>query len=178
MATDTPAFVWEDSEIKYLTKISATCEDMALRHREIYIRYKRYQARFRIPAIVISAVTGMFSFGNANFPEKYRGMVNIITGISSVMIAIFNSLESYMKIGDVMSNSLLAATLFRKLKERIDCELALPVKDREMDGVAFVREVTETYDKAFNIAPIIIKKAWFIQAENEKPETEMQSDMV
>ena len=167
-------YSWDESEIKYLTKISSTCETMALRHREIYLRYKRYQARFRIPAIVISAITGMFSFGNANFPEKYRGMVNIITGVSSVLIAVFNSLESYMKIGDVMSNSLLAATLFRKLKERIDCELALPVKDREMDGVVFVREVTEAYDKAFNIAPIIIKKDWFIGS----PNLESRSDFV
>ena len=156
---------WAPAEVQYLKSLSKTAEDLSIKLKRTYIRYKRYQARFRIPAIIVSALAGLFSFGNANFPQQYQSMVSIITGCCSVAIAVLNSIETYMKIGETMSSCMMAAMAFHKLKEKIDCELALPVSDRQASGIKFLRECVVLYDKTYQTAPSLLRQQWFVRPE-------------
>ncbi len=156
---------WLVAEQRYLEKMSATCKRLTEKFKVINARYGRYQARFRIPSIILSSVTGLFSMGNSNFPAGYQQYVSIGVGIVSVSIAVLGSIESYMKIGDIMTHCMQAATTFHKLKEKIDCELALPVNDRRSDGITFVRECAVEYHKAFAVGGNLIKSDWFIEPE-------------
>jgi hypothetical protein len=161
------AQVWLPAEQQYLIKMSQTCKRLTDKFKAIHSRYNKYQARFRIPSIILSSITGLFSMGNSNFPDGYQQYVSIGVGIVSVSIAVLGSIETYMKIGDIMGHCMLAATNFHKLKEKIDCELALPVKDRRTSGILFIRECSTEYHKAFAVGGNFIKSDWFIQPEYE-----------
>lgn len=157
--------IWLPLEELYLKKMSETCNRLTDKFKVIFRRYNRYQARFRIPSIILSSVTGLFSMGNSNFPAEYQQYVSIGVGVVSVAIAVLGSIESYMKIGDIMGSCMQAAGVFHKLKEKIDCELALPVGDRRGSGIIFVRECALEYQKAFALGGKLIKADWFIHPE-------------
>jgi hypothetical protein len=165
-STDPPpqTHEWLAPEQRYLEKMSDTCKRLTEKFKVIHRRYSKFQARFRIPSIILSSVTGLFSMGNSNFPAGYQQYVSVGVGIVSVSIAVLGSIESYMQIGDIMSQCMQAATT---LKEKIDCELALPIKDRRTDGIVFVRECAVEYHKAFAVGGNLIKSDWFIQPEYE-----------
>ena len=155
---------WLPEEEAYLYEVSKTCETLSTKYKYYYEVYKKAQARFKIPSIVISSVTGLTSFlGTSDFPEQMRNWIPIAVGISSLFIAILNSIESYMKIGETMSGCLQASISLQKLKETIDLELSVPPDDRNDSGIIFVRECHSKYEKILELSPHIIKNIKFIK---------------
>lgn len=155
---------WLPEEEAYLTEMSRTCEVLSTKYKHYYEVYKKAQARFKIPSIIISSLTGLTSFlGTSDFPEETRNWIPIAVGISSLFIAILNSIESYMKIGETMSGCLQSSISLQKLKETIDLEIAVPIDDRNDNGIVFVRECYAKYEKILELAPNIIKNIRFIK---------------
>lgn len=154
---------WLPEEENYLKELSKLCQELSCKFKRYHDVYRDRQAKFKIPAIIISSVTGIISFGTSNFPPQYSNYVSIGVGISSLCIALINSIESYMKIGENMSGSIQASMSFQKLKESIDIELALPVEDRTSQGIIFLRECFSNYEKTWDLAPQILKNIRFIR---------------
>ena len=150
--------------MKELSKLS---QELSCKFKRYHDLYRDRQAKFKIPAIVISSITGIISFGTSNFPPQYSNFVSIGVGISSLFIALINSIESYMKIGETMSGSIQASISFQKLKESIDVELALPPEDRTSQGIIFLRECFSQYEKIWDLAPNILKNVRFIRPSYE-----------
>lgn len=160
---------WLPEEVLYLQDISKLCQDLSGKFKRYYELYKTRQGKFKIPAIIISSITGLTSFGTSNFPDKYQKWVSIGVGGASIFIALLNSIESYMKIGETMSGCLQASLSLQKLKEYIDIELALPAEDRSSDGIDFIRDIFSKYEKIIDLSPSIIKNIKYIRpsfAEN------------
>jgi hypothetical protein len=109
------------------------------------------------------------SFGNSNFPENFQNYVNIGVGACSIFIAILNSIESYMKIGEIIGGTLQASINFQKLKESIDVELSLPVDNRTSQGIIFLRQCYQNYEKYWDLAPNILRKMRFIRTTSGAP---------
>lgn len=154
---------WLVEEEMYLKDLSKLCQELSCKFKRYHDVYKERQAKFKIPAIIISSITGIISFGTSNFPPQYSNFVSIGVGISSLFIALINSIESYMKIGENMSGSIQTSISFQKLKESIDIELALPVDDRTSSGIIFLRECYSKYEKIWDLAPNITKNVRFIR---------------
>jgi len=154
---------WLPEEEVYLKDLSKLCQELSCKFKRYHDVYKERQAKFKIPAIIISSITGIISFGTSNFPPQYSNYVSIGVGISSLFIALINSIESYMKIGENMSGSIQASMSFQKLKEAIDIELALPEEDRTSKGIIFLRECYSKYEKIWDLAPNILKNVRFIR---------------
>jgi hypothetical protein len=110
---------WLPEEEVYLRELSKLCQELSSKYKRYYELYKVRQAKFKIPSIIISSVTGLTSFGTSNFPERYQKWVSIAVGASSLFIALLNSIESYMKIGETMSGCLQTSISLQKLKEFI-----------------------------------------------------------
>ena len=166
--------LWLPEEEEYLSKLSRICQIKSIKHRNYYMAYKRKDAKFKIPAIIISAITGLVSFGTSSYPEDSRELVSIFIGISAVSIAIVNSIESYMKIGEIMAGCLQASISLQKLKEHIDIELLLPPSDRGTQGILFLRDVYSKYEKINELAPNVFKTIYFVNPyELDKKLTEI-----
>lgn len=154
---------WLPEEEVYLRELSKLCQELSSKYKRYYELYKVRQAKFKIPSIIISSVTGLTSFGTSNFPEAYQKWVSIAVGASSLFIALLNSIESYMKIGETMSGCLQTSMSLQKLKEFIDIELALPLDDRNTQGILFLRDCYSKYEKILDLSPSILKNVRFIR---------------
>jgi len=157
------AHMWNAQEEDYLRSLSQVCQELSQKFKVYHDVYLKRQFKFRIPSIVISSITGLASFGTTNFPDNYQNFVSIAVGASSIFIAILNSIESYMKIGEIISGTLQASINFQKLKEQIDIELALPIEDRNSQGIVFVRECYAMYEKYWDLSPHILARVRFIK---------------
>lgn len=144
---------WYNKEVEYLQVIQSSCLDLAKQYMELYNRTYQIQTRLRLPAIILSSFTGIASFGQGTFPVNYQRPVSITVGIINISIAILQTYESYLKIGDIVSKSLLAATSLKKLADRIHCETFVPVDDREKSGIDYLREIFTVYQTILDQAP-------------------------
>jgi hypothetical protein len=154
---------WLPEEESYLKELSRLCQELSNKYKLYYELYKTRQARFRIPSIIISSVTGLLSFGSTNFTPTSREYVSITVGIASLCIALLNSIETYMKIAENMAGSAQACIELQKLKESIDMELSLPLDDRPTQGILFLRDCYTRYERILDIAPNIFKTIRFIK---------------
>ena len=154
---------WLPEEEIYLRDLSRLCEQVSVKYKYYYEKYKKIQARFKIPSIIISSLTGLTSLGTSTFSSDSQQWISIGVGASSLFIAILNSIESYMKIGENMSGCLQASMSLQKLKEVIDLELAVPIEDREDPGINFVRECYAKYEKILELAPNIFQNLKFVR---------------
>ena len=154
---------WNVEEEEYLQDLSKLCQELAGKYKAYYDVYRKRQAKFKIPAIIISSVTGLASFGTSNFPEDKSNYISIGVGISSLCIALINAIESYMKIGETLSGCIQASASFQKMKESIDVELALPASERSLQGIIFLKDTFANYLKIWELAPPILKNVRFVR---------------
>ena len=155
---------WKPDQEAYLRDLSKTCEALSTRYKQSYDHYRKLEARFQLPAVVISATLGVAAFGNSQFDHDTQRSINIAMGVVGLGLGILNSIQSYLKIGTTMSGCLLASVNMSKVKENIDLELSLPIEDRGNSGIVFLREAFNHYEKHLDAAPPVLKRVRFIKS--------------
>jgi len=158
------AHAWKPDQEAYLRDLSRACETLAVRYKQEHDHYSKLEARFQLPAVVISATLGVAAFGNSQFDYNTQRSINITMGVVGLGLGILNSIQSYLKIGTTMSGCLLASANLQKLKENIDLELALPTEDRSHSGLVFLRDAYNNYEKHVDAAPSVLKRVRFIKS--------------
>jgi len=109
----------------------------------------------RLPSIILSAFSGTVSFGSSGLIDSPNAQkyISIGVGIINVGIAIIQTYESYLKVGDIVAKSLAGAQALKKLSDDIMCELCLPIEDRDSNGVTFLREAFGRYQAIMDQLP-------------------------
>lgn len=161
--------MWFPEEVKYLETLSNACKELANRYKEMYCKFKGQQTKYKMPAIVLGSVLGLASFGSNQFGEKNSRNISLFVGVTSLFISIISSVEAFLKLGENMSGSLVASMAFQKLKERIDVELALPEDNRSSNGLVFLRECYQEYQKIFDLAPAVLTRNRYITSTQVEP---------
>lgn len=147
--------IWNNTHEEYLTEMRKTCDEMVKAHRAGFRVMKHKQRFYRIPMIVLGTLSGTASFGTNTFPPTTRQYVSIIVGGISLLVAITQSIESYLKISERMSSHYIASQSFQKLSEDIYLELSQTSIDRTTSGIIFVRQCYERFEKIMEVAPYI-----------------------
>ena len=158
---------WKPDQEVYLRDLSRTCETLSMRYKQEYDHYRKLEARFQIPACIVSASLGIAAFGNNQFDQYAQRSINIAMGIVGLALGIMNSIQSYLKIGATMSGCLLASSNLQKVKENIDLELSLPFEDRGNSGIVFLRDAYNNYEKHMDAAPAVLKRVRFIKSPTQ-----------
>jgi|UniRef100_A0A6C0BGQ6 hypothetical protein len=153
--TSTTSQVWLQDEEIYLHSIQKSCEHLSHLYLKKYKQCKSLQTGLKLPAIIIGSFTGITSFGTDSFPKNGQKFVSIAVGIVSICIAILNTIESYLKVGENTNSAMTAATSLQKLREDINRELSLPVSDRCDNGIVFLRDIYTRYQQILTSAPIL-----------------------
>jgi len=161
------AMEWSESEELYLGELCRLCQELAQKYNVCYIIYKKRQNRVRLPMIALSSISGLISFGTSIFPDGYQSAVNISVGISSMLVALVGSIESFLKIPEIIAGSVQASLNFTKLAESISVELALPRHKRTSSGIVFLRECYKTYEKHCEAAPNVFTHVRFIRPQDK-----------
>lgn len=160
--------VWLPEEVRYLEKVSKTCQELSNRYRVLYTSYRSKEIKYKLPTIVMSSMLGLFSFGSNQFGEKNQNKIAIFVGATNIFISIISSIEAFLKLGENMSGSLVASNSYQKLKEKIDVELAIPPEGRSSQGLVFLRECYAEYLKIGDLAPAVLSRNRFITEEASK----------
>lgn len=144
---------WYAEEERYLKILYDICIQLSKEYMELYIITHKFQTKLRIPAIICSSLSGVASFGSSSFGDKIQRYISIGVGIVNVGIAIVQTYESYLKLGDIVSKSLSCSMAFKKLGESIFCETYIPVEDRNSTGITFLRDCFARYQTILDQAP-------------------------
>lgn len=159
---------WHPEEIRYLEKLSRTCQELSNRYKALYTAYKSKQVKYKLPTIILGSVLGLASFGSAQFGEGNQNKIAIFVGATNIVISIISSVEAFLKLGENMSGSLVASTSYQKLKEKIDVELSIPEDGRTGSGLMFLRECYSEYQKIGDLAPAVLVRNRYITEETSK----------
>jgi len=144
---------WYKEEEEYLRNLYLSCLEISKEYMKLYVSTHRIQTRLRLPTIMLSSFSGVASFGSSGFEQSSQRWISISVGIINVGIAIIQTYESYLKIGDVVSKSLSGSQLLKKVADDILCELSLPIEDRDSNGVTFLREIFGRYQAIIDTLP-------------------------
>lgn len=161
---------WCPEEERVLSDLSNACSVLKELYRSIYTRQKALQAKFRLPAIVMGSISGACSFGTTTFPSAYREYVSIAVGGASLFIAVLTTIESYLQVGQRLTQALSSSQALNKLMIDIRRELQLPVSDRETTGIVFVRDCHTRFAQIIEQSPAVdrdeIKKNYRLLKHN------------
>lgn len=150
---------WCEREEEYLQLLHKSCLELAEVYRRLYINTSRIQNKLRLPAIILSSLSGAANFGSSSFadgtqdPRKTQGYINISIGIVNVFIAMIQTYESFKKIADTVSKSISTSTALKKLSEDIHCMVFIPPGDRDTAGVMYLRDAFNRYQSIMDQAP-------------------------
>jgi hypothetical protein len=145
--------IWYDEEERYLKVLHDICVQLAKEYMDLYVVTHRFQTKLRIPSIIMSSVSGIASFGSSGFGDVAQRYISISVGVVNVCIAIIQTYESYLKVGEVVSKSLACSSAFKKLADSIYCETFIPVADRSANGVTFLRDCFTRYQTILDQSP-------------------------
>lgn len=148
-----PPLKWYDREEEYLTYLKDACSELSQVYMDLYLRTHKIQTKLRLPVIALSSCSGVASFGSSSFSPTAMRYISIGVGIVNVAIAIVQTYESYLKIADIVSKSLAASQSLKKLADHIECEIFIPIEDRESSGVTYLRECFSRYQAIIDQAP-------------------------
>lgn len=155
---------WKPDQEAYLRELSKVCLTLSVRYKIEYDHYRKLEARFQLPAIVVSSGIGLTAFGTNQFNADAQRTINITMGVVGLCLGILNSVQSYLKIGANMSGCLLASCNLQRLKESVDLELSLPVEDRSNSGLVFLREAYNNYETHISAAPPVLRSVRFVKS--------------
>jgi hypothetical protein len=155
------AHFWCEREEEYLELLHKTCLELAEVYRKLYVESSRIQNKLRLPAIILSSLSGAASFGASSFasssadPTKTQGYISISIGIVNVFIATIQTYESFKKIADTVSKSISTCLALKKLSEDIHCMIFIPPGDRDTAGVMYLRDAFNRYQSIIDQAPAL-----------------------
>jgi len=150
---------WCEREEEYLQLLHKSCVELAETYRKLYVEYSRIQNKLRLPAIILSSLSGAASFGASSFaasskdPEKTQGYISIAIGIVNVFIATIQTYESFKKIADIVSKSISTCLALKKLSEDIHCMVFIPPGDRDTAGIMYLRDAFNRFQSIMDQAP-------------------------
>lgn len=152
---------WCEREEEYLQLLHSACLDLSEVYRKLYVNTSRIQNKLRLPAIILSSLSGAANFGASSFasssadPQKTQGYISIAIGIVNVFIATIQTYESFKKVGDTVSKSISTCLALKKLSEDIHCMVFIPPGDRDTAGIMYLRDAFNKYQSIMEQAPAL-----------------------
>lgn len=114
-------------------------------HKERYYKNKGYLKYFKIPTIILSALSSVFSVGLQSYVEQ--SLVSVTTCLIGLFVGILNSLELFLAIQTTMENELTHSRDFYLLSVDIFKTLLLKRTHRMTKGPVYLDEKYTMYCK-------------------------------
>lgn len=136
---------WTTDLESILDKIRLNSNVLTEYHKERYYSYKGYLKYFKIPTIILSAFSSVFSVGLQSYVEQ--SVVSIITCFIGLFVGILNSLELFLAITQTMESELTHSRDFYLLSVDICKTLLLQREHRLENGKQYLNEKYSVYCK-------------------------------
>ena len=123
-------------------------------HLKSHEKYKRKNALFTIPVIIISTITGTANFAQDRFGEEYKSMVVMIIGSFNILAGIITTIYQFLKISEFNEAHRVASLSWDKFFRNIKTELTKNPLDR-FAPYEMIKISKEEYDRLIEISPLI-----------------------
>jgi hypothetical protein len=87
-----------------MDKIRLNSSNMSKQHKNNYFYYKWISTLFRVPTIIISSISGVFSVGTQSYMNQ--NTISAVVCLLSLSISIINSIELFLHISDNVETEL------------------------------------------------------------------------
>lgn len=147
---------WTNDIELILDRIRLNCVELSKYYKQEYHKYKGYLKYFRIPTIVLSAVSSIVSVGLK--PYLTQNTISISVCLMGLVVGIINSLELFLTIQTIMEKSLTTSKDFYLLSIEVFKILALERSHRFDKGRDTLIEIYNNYRKLIESAELMNKK--------------------
>lgn len=127
-------------------------------HNNAYINYKKLNARFSLPVIILSTVSGTANFAQGTFPLSWQNYVPLIIGAMNLFAAILSTVSQFLKVSEMMESHRVSSIQYGKVSRNIRLELTLPINERSVNGDMFIETCKAEYDRLIEQSPNIPEK--------------------
>ena len=158
---------WTTDLESILDKIRMNSNVLTEYHKERYYKYKGYLKYFKIPTIILSAFSSVFSVGLQSYVEQ--SVVSIITCLIGLFVGILNSLELFLAIAQTMESELTHSRDFYLLSVDICKTLLLQREHRLAKGKQYLNEKYSVYCKLVENSILVDK----VLTDNMLPTNEL-----
>lgn len=145
---------WKEEEERVLASWSDKAQCYEWMHYKAHASFKKSNAWFTIPVIIISTITGTANFAQDRFDESYRSWVVMGVGGMNIVAGIITTIYQFLKISELNEAHRVAALSWGKFCRNIKSELAKHPLDR-VNHDHFVGLAKEEYDRLVEISPMI-----------------------
>jgi hypothetical protein len=119
-----------------------------------HTKYRRLSARFTLPAITLSTITGTASFAQSSLPISIQAYAPAIIGSINIFIGILTTVQQYLKIGELNEAYRVSSIAWDKFARNIKIELSKDPSERT-DAGQFTKLCRNEYDRLMETSPPI-----------------------
>lgn len=153
-------------EIKYtaagenvLAQMSERASAFRWMHHQCSSKYKKLDARFQLPVIIISSLTGGISLSLGSMvPEEQQAVAQTAVGTLNLIVGIISSVAQFTKASALSEGHRAASISWGRLSRRLQIELALEPHLRSEDQDSLIKSSISTYDNLCEQGPVIDQK--------------------
>lgn len=149
------------------TLLEELCDEAQVRnklHGSHYIWYQSRNARYTLPVIILSVLSGSGNFISVNFPIIEKWLIIGIGGVS-IMTSIISAVAQYLKLGQFSESHRVATLAWGKFYTSIKFQLLLKPEDRT-DPKDLLQGICSEYERLYEISPILLPR--FIKKLSKK----------
>jgi len=145
---------WSPENEKILVEWCDIAQCYKWLNTKAHSRYSVLHARFTIPAITLSTISGTASFAQASLPLEYQVYAPMVIGTINIAIGILTTIQQYLKISELNESHRVAAIAWDKYARNIRIELAKAPKER-LDADIFIKHNRDEFDRLMETSPTI-----------------------
>ena len=147
---------WTNDIETILESIRANCALLTREYKKRYFGLKSTLQYFKLPVIIISAVSSIVSVGMTDYMEQ--SMISMTTCILGLLVSCLGSIEMYLKIQQQAEEDIISSREFQILSTEIFKTLSLRIEHRPLNGKEFLEKKFDQYIKLVESANPLSKK--------------------
>jgi hypothetical protein len=147
---------WKEEEEAILRDWADKAQIYELFHSKGHAVYKKKNAYYVIPVIIISTLTGTANFAQDRVPPDFQNAYTMITGSLNIIAAIVTTVSQFLKISELNEAHRVAALSWGKFYRNVRTELSKHPLDR-MDPVHLLKLSKEEFNRLLEISPLVPK---------------------
>ena len=144
---------WKPEENQNLKEWSEKAICYYWMHLKAHRRFKKKNAWFTIPVIIISTITGTANFASSNY-GSFANSATLIIGAMNIITGIITTIYQFLKIAELTEGHKTAALSWLKFHEEIKLELSKNPLDRK-PPLEYVKACSDHFVNLEQFSPIV-----------------------
>ena len=145
---------WSDKHVDILVDWADKAMCYRWLHSKNTDKYKKLNAFFTVPVIIMSTLTGTANFAYERVPVDMQSYYSMIVGGVNILAGIVTTIQNFLKISELNESHRVASIAWDKFHRKIKLEIAKSPEERS-DVDTFLKNCSEEFDRLTETSPDI-----------------------